>query len=102
MPKQQVKEADIQRAIKEYLQYHGWFVYKNHQSLGSHRGVADLTAVKDGRVIWVEVKRPGGKLSQDQHKFMAALVQHGGIYLLARSVDELERVLEGMGNAAAT
>ena len=29
-----IKESDIQRDIKTYLQYKGWFVIKIHQSMG--------------------------------------------------------------------
>ena len=61
-------ESEIQAAIKEYLQWTGWFVFKNHQSLGSHRGVADLVAMKDGLTVWIEVKTP----------------------IVARSVDDVE------------
>ena len=86
------KESDIQRAIKEYLQYRGWMVYKNHQSLGSHRGLFDLTAVKDGRVVWIEVKKPKGKLSEHQVKFMAEITVHGGECMEARSIDDVKNL----------
>ncbi|MFH2042415.1 MAG: VRR-NUC domain-containing protein [Acidobacteriota bacterium] len=62
-------ETLIMRQIKEYLEYRGWFVYRNHQSLGSYPGIPDLTALKNGRVVWIEVKRPGGKISEPQASF---------------------------------
>lgn len=55
-----IKETDIQRQVKEYLQWNGWFVFKNHQSLGSYKGIADLYALKGGRGVWVEIKTPTG------------------------------------------
>lgn len=92
----QPKERDIQRQIKEYLQWQGWFVVKIHQSLGSYRGIADLYALKNGRSVWIEVKTPKGTQSDDQLQFKADIEGHGGTYLVARSVDDVE--LLGRGN----
>ncbi|MFH2074725.1 MAG: VRR-NUC domain-containing protein [Pseudomonadota bacterium] len=62
-------ETIIMRQIKHYLELRGWFVYRNHQSLGSYPGIPDLTALKNGRVVWIEVKRPRGKISDHQAAF---------------------------------
>lgn len=91
---QKITEADIQRQIRDYLRWTGWFVYKNHQSLGSYRGVADLTAIKDGRVVWIEVKKPGGRQSREQEKFQREIEAHGGVYIVARSVEDVEEAIE--------
>ncbi|MGB9886737.1 MAG: VRR-NUC domain-containing protein [Moorellales bacterium] len=96
-----VTEAEIQRQIRDYLRWTGWFVIRNHQSLGSHRGLADLTAVKDGWVVWIEVKVPGGRQSKYQEEFQRQIEAHGGTYILARSVEDVERALEGVRHAAA-
>lgn len=84
-----VKESDIQRQIKDYLQWRGWFVVKIHQSLGSYKGIADLYALKDGRHAWIEVKTPAGSQSEDQVKFQRDVEGHGGTYLVARSVEDI-------------
>ena len=89
LKEQKPKESDIQRGIKEYLQWHGWFVVKIHQSLGSYRGIADLFALKNGRHAWIEVKAPAGKMSNDQEKFKAEVEAHGGIYILARGIEDV-------------
>lgn len=87
------KESDIQRNIKEYLQWNGWFVVKIHQSLGSYKGIADLYALKGGRHVWIEVKTPVGRQSDDQVKFELDIRAAGGEYFLCRSVDDLEVLL---------
>ena len=92
-PKQ--TENQIQSAIREYLQYNGWFVIRNQQSLGSLKGLADLTAIRNGKVLWIEVKTPKGRLSEWQTKFKAEIEAHGGIYLEARSVEDVEQFLYG-------
>jgi len=88
--KPKITESDIQRQIKEYLQWHGWFVVKIHQSLGSYRGIADLYALKNGRHVWIEVKTPTGRLSEDQKKFREDVLAHGGTYIVARAIEDVE------------
>lgn len=87
-----IKESDIQAQIKQYLQYHGWYVVKIHQSLGSVRGIADLYALKDGRHVWIEVKTPRGRLSEYQEKFRNEIEGHGGTYMVARGIEDLEGI----------
>lgn len=82
-------EADIQRQIRDYLLWQGWFVFKIHQSLGSYKGVADLYAIKNGRGVWIEVKTPRGRQSEHQEQFEKDILSHGGEYLLARSVEDV-------------
>jgi len=89
------KERDIQRQIKEYLQWQGWFCVKIHQSLGSYRGIADLYAIRDGRSIWIEIKTSAGRQSDDQRQFQADIEGHGGTYIVARSVEDVEKLGRG-------
>lgn len=91
MPKQQ--ETGIRNVIKEWLQWHGWFTFYNLQSLGSLKGISDLTAIKDGRTLWLEIKKPGGRQSEHQKKFESAIKAHGGEYVLADSVEVVEKYL---------
>lgn len=90
-----IKETDIQKAVKEYLQWNGWFVFKNHQSLGSYKGIADLYAIRAGRSVWIEIKKPEGVQSQDQIEFEADIKAHGGEYIVARSVDDVQHLGRG-------
>lgn len=87
MPTQ--KENEIQQDVREYLQWRGWYVIRNQQSLGSHRGLADLTAIKDGRVVFIEIKTPEGRLSRHQRNFRDEILSHGGEYIVIRSLDEI-------------
>ena len=88
-----IKEADIQRQIKDYLQWQGWYCFKIQQSALSYKGIADLYALKAGRSLWIEVKAPRGKQSPEQAKFGCAVLAHGGEYIVAKSVDDVERYL---------
>lgn len=91
------KESDIQAAIMDYLKWTGWYVIRHHQTLGSHKGLCDLQAIKKGRTLYIEVKTAKGQLSKPQEKFRDAIEAHGGEYVLARS---LEDVWEAIGREA--
>ena len=84
------RETALMRQIKQLLEFRGWFVIRFHQSLGSFRGLSDLAAVKNGRVVWIEVKAPGGRQSPYQLAFEDNIRDHGGEYLLARRIEDLE------------
>ena len=83
------KESEIRAQIKQYLEWQGWFVFYHLQGLGSYPGLPDIQAVKDGRTIYIEIKRPGGRQSPGQKKFQQELEAAGGIYIIAREVDDL-------------
>jgi len=56
--------------------------------MGSKRGTADYTVVKDGHTIFVEAKATKGKQSPYQLEFALALAAAGGSYWLVHSVAE--------------
>jgi len=87
------RESDIQATIRDWLRWHGWFCWKVHQSLGSFKGVSDLIAVKAGRVLFIEVKTSTGRLGVHQQAFRDELTRHGGTYIVARSIEDVERAL---------
>lgn len=57
-------------------------------------GAADLTGIlKDGRRLEIEVKSPTGKQSKEQAAYQRMIERFGGVYVLARSVEDVERAL---------
>jgi Holliday junction resolvase len=87
-----VKERDVIRDIRDWLCLHGWFVVRVQQSMGCHKGMSDIVAVKSGRVLFVEVKAPKGKQRPAQVDFQREIEEHGGVYVLARSIEDLEGI----------
>lgn len=67
LPKE--KETTIQNRIRDFLSLNGWFVIRHQQSLGSLKGLSDLTAIKDGITVYIEVKTPRGVQSEYQKIF---------------------------------
>lgn len=87
-----IKESDIRKQIKQYLEIKGWFTYWNLQGLGCYPGLSDLVAIKDGRTVHVEVKRPKGRQSDKQKKFQADIEAAGGEYVIAKCIEDLQEV----------
>lgn len=90
-----MKEGEILRQVRDYLRWRGWRVYRIQQGLGCHRGMSDLICVKEGRVLFLEIKAPLGKLSDHQRKFKREIEEAGGIY---QWVSSLEQIRQFMGD----
>ena len=53
-----------------------------------------LGQMTDGRLLAIEVKSPSGRASEAQAAFLALVATHGGVAVLARSLDDLTHFLE--------
>jgi Holliday junction resolvase len=98
------REAAIERDCLKWLNTEGGFyAFKKpsigmfDRSAGAYRkpgpyavnGVSDIIAIRDGRVLFIEVKTETGKQSADQVKFARAVRVKGCDYIVVRSVEEL-------------
>jgi len=45
--------------------------------------------------VWIEVKTSKGVLSEHQVKFQRDIERHGGVYVVARSVDDVMGLKSG-------
>ena len=58
-------------------------------------GQADLTGIlPNGQRLEVEVKTVTGRQSKDQHNYQRMIEAFGGVYILARSVEDVAAVIE--------
>lgn len=58
-------------------------------------GQADLTGIiPGGRRLEIEVKSEAGRQSRDQKAWQTLIERFGGLYILARSVEDVAAVLE--------
>lgn len=85
-------EGYVKRETVSYLRAMGWLVFHVQQGMMSYPGISDLIAIKKGVTVFIEIKaperislkdgkkRPAGKLSEAQAKFMQDVVEHGGLY----------------------
>lgn len=87
-------ETDILRQVRDYLRIRGFFVIRNQMGIGTHKGMTDLTAIREGEVWFIEIKTPKGKLSADQEQFRRDIEEHSGRWLVARSIEDIEALGE--------
>lgn len=61
-------------------------------------GQGDISGVTSGgRRLEIECKAERGRQSDDQRNFQAMIERFGGLYVLARSVDDVDRALAPLG-----
>lgn len=105
-------ERDIQDEISKYLLSQGFLVihvnsgvmtargdmpFKAYtiRNTGSNSGYPDLTAMKNGKVLLIEVKTKTGTLSDSQKRFQQLCKEKKLHYIVARSVDDIKLFLGG-------
>jgi hypothetical protein len=101
-------EGEIVNAICDYLAFRQVFfwrqntaptVYRGKEGMQfrkmpkyARKGVPDIIAIKAGTFYGIEVKTPTGRLSEDQHQFGKDLILAGGQYVVAKSIEDVQRV----------
>lgn len=101
-------EKDVEWECLTYLASQGWWPWKN-PTVGvwdaraqSYRrssnpflitGASDIIAIRDGLVIFVEVKSDRGRQSKAQKIFEDNIKKRGGFYYLVHSLQELKEKL---------
>jgi len=84
-----ITENNVKRLVKDYLDIKGYFHFPILQGLGAYKGIPDRMAVKNGKTIYIEVKKPGGKLTENQVEFQADMERAGGEYVLITCFEDL-------------
>ena len=92
-------EGDIRDLILEYLQRRGIFVWRDKQTVTrNHRGVhfpeskgcPDIIGItKGGKFLGIEIKKPKGVLSIEQHNFLERIRENGGIGIVATQLEDV-------------
>lgn len=67
-----------------------------HFETGLPKGFSDLFGFRhsDGRIFFIEVKTPKGRVSEAQKNFLEQMQKYGAIAGVARSVDDAIRLME--------
>lgn len=62
-------------------------------------GTADIVGLiaPTGRMLMIEVKAEHGRQSEDQERMQRIVTMFGGLYILARSVEDVDRALAAEG-----
>ncbi len=88
--------AELLSSIRSMLRIVGYDHYKNFGGPIGEKGLPDITAMepKTGRYVGIEVKAEGDSLRPDQIKWRNRILRAGGIFIEARSLDD---VIDGLG-----
>lgn len=102
-------EARVQQQILSYLRLNRIFHWRSNTGRavmvtnGRKRfvsfgilGQPDILACVRGRFVGIECKAPKGIQSPHQKIFQQKLEEAGGVYVLARSVEDVKEVLDGL------
>ena len=96
-------ESVVQKQILAYLTREGVFHWR--QNVGGFQdrtgrlvsfgvlGLADIIGIQPetGRFLAIEVKRCDGRQTERQRRFQARVESAGGLYILARSVEDVKK-----------
>lgn len=100
-----IKEGVVVNACIRWIFAQGGYAWRNNS--GAYKtpdgryirfgepGAADILALhpgSNGRLIAIECKSTTGRQKPEQRAWEAKIRQYGGVYILARSVDDLEAV----------
>lgn len=99
-------EKEIQNTICEYLSYNRKILFWRQNTAALFRegrhfampkfsltGIPDIIVIGEGgQFIGIEVKRPGGKQSDNQIEFQKKCEQSGGIYIIAERLEDVQKI----------
>lgn len=101
-------EQQIKNSILAWLKINGIFAwpidsvgiydqerkcYRRKHSIHHIKGVSDILGIYKRRALAIEVKSEKGRLSDEQKEFLRRVDEEGGIAIVARSVEDVERQL---------
>lgn len=89
-------EKDFQQQVIDLAQIAGWLHYHTYDSRRSPAGYPDLSLVRNGRLIYAELKSESGSPSDEQQKWLDELDRVPGVEVYVwrpSDWDEIERVL---------
>ena len=119
MTRRGTPEADLQRAVVHALRFalpRGTIIHHSANEvaepgprgvrrqailvgMGVHPGFADLMVISGGRVLFLELKSPKGRLRVEQEAFREAVLAQGFGWALVRSLDDALGALADHGFA---
>lgn len=66
-------EKEWQDVVVKLLKLHGWLVFHPFDSRKSEAGFPDLTCVRDGRLLFIELKAMKGQATPEQRAWLTML-----------------------------
>ena len=73
LDKLKITEKQFESQVKDLAKTFGWLYYHTWRSIHSPAGFPDCVLVKEGRIIFAELKDEKGKVSEQQFEWLEAL-----------------------------
>jgi Holliday junction resolvase len=93
-----MKESELQSICIDLLRKSGWFCFissRPDRRTRGKKGVPDIYAHRQGRVMWVECKLEKGVVSKEQKEFIEQCLRHGVECHVVRSAEEMVNAIGG-------
>ena len=74
-----ISERDLQRQVLDLARILGWSAYHPMLSKWSERGWPDLALCRPPRLVFIELKRENGKVTEDQIRWLNMLGECIGV-----------------------
>ena len=87
-PKKSPLEKEVEARLRDRIKAAGGVSWKFVSP--NNRGVSDRIALINGRTIYIEVKRDGGKLSALQRSFADKIIANGGEFALVEGMQGVD------------
>lgn len=93
-----LREFGIRPDMRIWRANAGAATYRGQRVQFGVKGQADLTGIlPDGRRLEIECKTAVGRQSEDQKNYESLIKKFNGLYILARSVDDVYAALRAAG-----
>lgn len=89
-------ESQLEAALVRYARAKGILTYKF--SSPAHRGVPDRIFIHQGRVLFLELKRPGNVPTKLQEHVMAEMCEAGANCLWTSDLDMAKTILDNLAH----
>ncbi len=85
-------ESDLQADIIDFAHMRRWFCQKTE--FRGRTGGPDLVCIRNGRTVWIEVKRAGEEARRKQELVMRDMKAHGAEVYLVDSLEQARAILK--------
>ena len=89
-----IPEREFLRQIRDLANVFGWKIYHTHNSKHSEKGYPDVTLVRDGDLIFSELKTNSGRLTPEQTQWIEALGQCRTVEACIWRPSQWDRIVE--------
>ena len=89
-----ITEAELREQIRDLSKIFGWKFWFCWTSIHSPKGMTDLILVRPPRIVFAELKRDSGKLTESQGEWALLLKACPGVEYYCWRPNEFERILE--------